>query len=524
MKRGERALKKEKGSQTMLLTAAFMAAATLASKVLGLIRDSLIAAFFATGMRADAFMAASKLPTTLFDMVIGGVISATFIPVFNDIITKKNKKEAMAFVNKFVTMILLITVAISVLGIIFADPLVNIIAPNYTGDKHDLTVKLTSIMFPMIIFTGLAFSFVGLLQSFGEYNIPSIISLVSNLAIIVYFVLFGKKFGVEGLAVTMLVAWSLQVAVQIPSLVKFKYKFRLDFKLNDPGIKQAILLAGPMLISTWVQPLYTIINSRLASGIDGAYSSLEYANRLYLIVTGVFSFVVTNLIFPKLSRSNASQNEKESHDLIMTSLRAIVIVIAPLTVGFMILSAPITSIIYQHGQFGADKVAIVSQALICYSVGMLGLAVNEILSKSFFSMQDSKTPMRNSILSMIFNIILAYILFGFLKTNGLALAAAGGSIFNAVLNAVCMFGKYPNMLKKSDIVSMAKVLVSAIIMAIVVFAVYKFMYNPDGSVIDMIMTCAVCGVLGVAVYAVSVYALGIEEIRKLLNKERNGKV
>ena len=503
----------------MLLTAAFMAAATLISKVLGLIRDSLIAAFFATGMRADAFMAASKLPTTLFDMVIGGVISATFIPVFNDIMTKRSKKDAMEFVNKFVTMILLITSLISILGIVFADPLVNLIAPNYTGDKHELTVKLTSIMFPMIIFTGLAFSFVGLLQSFGEYNIPSIISLVSNLAIIIYFVLFGKSFGVEGLAVTMLIAWSLQVAVQIPSLIKFKYKFRLDFRLKDPGIKQALLLAGPMLISTWVQPLYTIINSRLASGIDGAYSSLEYANRLYLIVTGVFSFVVTNLIFPKLSRANASDNAEESHNLIMTSLRAIAIVIAPLTAGFIILAAPITSIIYQHGEFGADKVTIVSQALMCYSVGMLGLAVNEILSKSFFSMQDSKTPMRNSILSMVFNIILAYILFGAFKTNGLALAAAGGSIFNAALNAVCMFRKYPDMLKKSDIATIVKVIISALIMAAVVFIVYKLLYNPAGNIISMIITCAVCAFLGIIVYAASVYFIGVEDIRKLI-KER----
>ena len=243
----------------MLLTAGFMAAATLVAKVLGLIRDSLIAAFFATGMQADAFMAASKLPTTLFDMVIGGVISATFIPVFNDIITKENKDSAVKFANKFITMILMITVLISLIGIVFADPLVNMIAPNYTGEKHELTVQLTSIMFPMIIFTGLAFSFVGLLQSFGEYNIPSIISLVSNLAIIIYFVLFGKKFGVQGLAVTMLVAWSLQVAVQIPSLIKFKFVYKPDFRLADPHIKQAILLAGPMLIRTWVPPLSTII-------------------------------------------------------------------------------------------------------------------------------------------------------------------------------------------------------------------------------------------------------------------------
>ncbi len=512
-------MSEENSGKKMLLTAGFMAAATFAAKLLGLIRDSLIAAFFATGMQADAFMAASKLPTTLFDMVVGGVISATFIPVFNDIMTKENKDSAMKFANKFVTVILMITVVISLLGIIFADPLVNIIAPEYTGDKHALTVSLTTIMFPMIIFTGMAFSFVGILQSFGEYNIPSIISLVSNLAIIIYFVLFGKKFGVKGLAVTMVIAWSLQVVVQIPSLIKFKFRYRPDFRLKDKHIKQALLLAGPMLISTWVQPLYTIINSRLASGIDGAYSSLEYANRLYLIVTGIFSFVVTNLIFPKLSRANASDNREEAQQLVMTSLKAIAIIILPLTAGFILLSNPVTSLIYEHGEFTSDKVVIVSQALSCYSIGMLGLAVNEILSKSFFSMQDSKTPMINSIISMVFNIVLAYILFNFLHVNGLALAAAGGSICNAVLNAVCIAKKCPGTVRAGDFGSIAKIIVSTLIMAAAVYGVYHLTAGRFTGFAGNVVVLAACGITGIAVYGALLWVLKVEEIRSLLNRK-----
>ena len=155
-------------------------------------------------------------------------------------------------------------------------------------------------MFPMVIFTGLAFSFVGLLQSFGEYNIPSIISLVSNLAIILYYVVFGKKFGIYGLSVTMVIAWSLQFIILIPWIKKFGSKVQADFKFKDPYIKQMLLLAGPMLISTWVQPLYSIVNQRFASNIDSAVTYIQQSNRLYIIVVGVFSFVVTNLIFPNL--------------------------------------------------------------------------------------------------------------------------------------------------------------------------------------------------------------------------------
>ena len=138
-----------------------MAGATFLAKLLALVRDSLIASFFGTGMEADAFMSASKAPTTLFDVVIGGVISATFIPVISSIMSKQSKKEAMEFANKFVTMVFLATLAISVFGMVFADQIASFVAPNYTGDKHALTAQLTFIMFPMIIFTGFAFSYVG---------------------------------------------------------------------------------------------------------------------------------------------------------------------------------------------------------------------------------------------------------------------------------------------------------------------------------------------------------------------------
>lgn len=507
-------MSKENGKK-LLRTAIFMMAATLLAKALGLVRDSFIGSFFGTGLEADAFMTASKAPTTLFDVVIGGVISATFIPVFNKIMSKRGQKEAMDFVNKFVTMVLIATVAISVFGIVFADQIVNFMAPNYAGDKHDLAVRLTSIMFPMIIFTGFAFSFVGFLQSMGEYNVPAIISLVSNAAIIVYFVLFGKKYGVVGLSVTMVIAWSLQVIVQIPSLIKLKYKFRLNFKLKDKNIKDALVLAGPMLISTWVQPLYSVVNSRLASGIDGAYSALELANRLYIIVTGVFSFVVTNLIFPKLAKANASDNAEEARSLIMTSLKAIVLVILPLTAGMIILAHPVTNIIYRRGEMTSESAALIAGILSCYCVGMLGLAVNEVLSKYFFSMNDSKTPMRNSILSMVFDVIMAYVLFALFKTYGLALAAAGGSIFNALLNGICMVRRQPGMIKRSDSVTFVKTLTATAIMAAAVFVIYRLIYNPDGEFLSQLMVCAVCGVVGVVIYAISLWILQVDEIRQL---------
>lgn len=503
----------------MLFTAGFMAMATLLSKALGLARDSMLTAYFGSGLESDAFITASTLPTMLFDVVIGGVISASFIPVFNDIMAKRGKSDAMRFVNKFVTLIVCISVLIAVFGIIFRSPLVTMQAPNYDIEKRNLASQLTAIMFPMIIFTGLAFSFVGLLQSFGEYNIPAIISLVSNAAIILYYIIFGKRFGVYGLAVTMVIAWSLQFLIQVPWIRKFGVHYRPDFRFKDNDIKEMLRLAGPMLISTWVQPLYNIVNQRFASNIDSAVTYIQQSNRLYIIVVGVFSFVVTNLIFPKLAKAVADNDMHEAKKLTVSSIRAIVLVIAPLMAGFMILSRPVSSIIYGYGKMGSEGVEAISTLLKFYSIGMLGLGLNEILSKAFFSLHDSRTPMINSIISMVVNIVLAFILYNFMSTNGLALATACGSIVNAALNWLCMARKYPGMIKRKDIWDMLKSVIAAVVMAAAVYMLYRLIGGRLVGLVGNIITCALCGGMGVIAYAVTAYAIGVDEIRMLVRKK-----
>ena len=501
-------------SQTnkMLKTAGFMTIATLLAKVLGMGRDMLIAAYFSTSYMGDAYMTATKLPTMLFDLVIGGVITASFIPVFTTVDGRDGKKEAFNFANKFIGMVMSVTVLISVLGILFSDTLIGVLAPEFSTQTAELASELSKIMFPMIIFTGLAFSFVGILQSHGEFNIPAMMSLVSNLAVIAYFPLFGKKYGVHGLAVSMLVAWSLQVIIQIPALKKTGYKFRPSLKLYDKNIKATLLLAGPLLVSTWVQPLYSIVNTRIASGIAGGVTMLEYANRLYTVMVGVFSFVVTNLVFPKLSRSNSENNREESNNLLVASIKAIVIVILPIMAGFIILSRPIVGVIYEHGAFNAEDATKTAMALSCYSVGMIGFSINEILSKAFFSEKNSKTPMFNAIISMVGNIILAYSLSPKLGINGLALATAGGSTINALLNYICMRRKHGRILKKSDVTSIIKTVISTALMAVCVLLTYNLIKNAAG----WLICCIVCAFTGVLVYGISCILFGIDEIKIVL--------
>lgn len=498
-------------SKKMLKTAGFMAIATFMAKALGLLRDMLIAAFFGTGIEADAYMTATRLPTTLFDIVIGGVISAAFIPVFNSVLEKKSKEKALEFANRFIGMVLMITGLIAVVGIMFSDNLISFMAPDFDIETHNLAKELTMIMFPMIIFTGLAFSFVGILQSFGEFNIPAIMSLVSNVAVIIYFIIFGKSFGVYGLSVTMLLAWALQVIIQIPSLVRFKFRFRPRINFKDKNIQSALKLALPMLISTWVQPLYTIVNTRLASGIYKGVSSLEYANRLYLVITGVFSFVITNLMFPKMSRANVTGKGDEAKGLLVMSLKLVTFVILPVMAVFVVLAKPIIAILYQHGGFLLEDTLRTGNALTFYSLGMIGMAYNEILSKSFFSMQNSKTPMINALVSMVVNIGVAYALSGAYGISGLAVATACGSTVNAVLNYLCIKKHYKTLFEKNDKGDIIKIVISAVIMVALMYVIYILIspYFELGFVSGIIIGLA-CGISGAVAYIVSCLVFRVE--------------
>ncbi|MBR5680459.1 MAG: murein biosynthesis integral membrane protein MurJ, partial [Clostridia bacterium] len=398
------------GRKSLARSAVLMGVIILFSKILGLYRDILVASAYGSTAEGVAYETASKLPITIFDFVLGGVVTAAFIPVYNAVAVKRGKEEAMSFCRSYLNLILLVTAVLTALGEIFAPWLVRFMAPDLAAATTALAVRLTRVMFPMVIFVGLAFSFVGFLQSEGEYNIPALISLVSNLIMTGYLLFLNGRFGIYGLSAAMLIGWFAQAAVQIPSAVKRGFRFRLTAPLNTPDIRRAARNTVPILIATWTTPLCAIINTRLASGIENgrAIIALGYANRLYLIIVGLFSFVATNLLFPTFARAAASGNAAESDRLTRTSLRTLIFIIAPIAAGVAALAVPFTGLIYERGVFTADDTALTAAALSMYAAGMLFSACGEVLTKAFFAAEKTKLPMIASLCSMLFNVGAVY--------------------------------------------------------------------------------------------------------------------
>lgn len=503
----------EKKRGSLLGTAAVMAVIILLSKILGLLRDILVAGAYGTTAPAIAYETASRLPILLFDLILGGVVSAAFIPIFSDLLVREGKKSAMRYAASYVNVISLLTGAITLLGIVFSSPLVRLLAPDLPPETHALAARLTQILFPMVICTGLAFAFVGILQSMGEFRIPALISLVSNSIMVAYLVFFSDRFGVTGLAVAMLIGWAAQAVVQIPSLIKFGFAPSLKAGVFTPDVCRSLKMALPILVGTWTQPICSLINTRFASALESgrAITALGYANRLYTILVGVFSFVATNLLFPYFSRASAEGNLSASRKMMMTSVKTLSFIIAPIAGGMIVLAEPLCAILYERGEFTAADTALTAQALRFFAVGMLFLAANEVLTKAFFAEKKPVLPMLSSLAAMAANIVFVILLAPY-GIGGIALASGLAVAVQCLINILFMKRRAEAKLPLADLLDLAKSVLSAGIMAVVLYFLRPHL--PEGRIVSTIIAVAI----GAALYVLFTVLLRSEEIRFILHK------
>ena len=357
---------KGKAGAKAVRTIGLMAVIIFLAKFMGLFREMLIANLYGQGMESDILNSATQIPLLFFDMVLGVAILSTFVPIFNRYLQRDGKARAMAFASNFITAVGGIAVLAAGLGILFAEPLVHLMVPGYAEvpGKVEQTAALLKILFPSIAFTAIAYIAVGILQSFGEFTIPSLISVVSNGVMILYLLVFGNRLGLVGVAVSMLVAWALQLVIQLPWLKKFGFRYTPRFDIRDPGLKEAALLALPVLVSSWVQPLCNVINMAFGSSLgDGAVSALNWANKIYIIMVGVFAYAITNFIFPRLSRMGTEEHAEGFAETTRTSVGWIIFIITLVSALFLALSEPIIKVVFERGAFTASSTAVTPSAL-----------------------------------------------------------------------------------------------------------------------------------------------------------------
>lgn len=512
----------EEQQKKNIRTVGMMMALTLLGKVLGLVRDMLLGHTFATGMAANAFLTASRIPRNFFDAIFASAISASFIPVFNEYLEKKGREETFRLSSAFITVMTLLTGVLSILGMMFAAPITALLADGFDGATAALCTELLRILFPLMLFTGLAFSLVGILQSLGEFNIPALLSAASNAVIIVYYLFFVDRFGIHGLAVAFLLGWLAQVLIQLPSLRSFGYRWQPS--LRHEGLHKIFLLAGPVLVSTWVQPLNLTVATRYASHITGGASALEYANTLYTIVAGVFVLSVANVIFPEMSRFAAHADDAAMGESISGTLSAMLFLLTPMAVGLATLSRGVVRLLYEWGAWGEESTALTAGALTFLSLGMLGYGVQIILSRAFYAEQKGLVPLLAGAVSVIANLILCQLLAPAFGIRGLAAASAVSLVLPALVLLIAAARRYRGIVTAATLVDFAKMLLSAAVMGAAVRGAFAALSGclGDGAV-SRALAVALPTMLGVVVYFVLSLLMKvstISQIKALLRRRK----
>lgn len=491
---------------------------TLLGKVMGLYRDHLLAIHYGMGMEASAFYTASRIPRVFFDAVFASAISACFIPVFSEYLESGGKKKAFEFSRAFLTVIGILTLVLTGVGMVFSEQFVALFADGYNAETAALAASLTRIMFPTVFFTGLAFSFVGILQSLDEFNIPALISAVSNAVIILYFWFLDGRFGVYGLAGAFLMGWLLQALVQLPALKRKGFSYAPRLELRSEGMGKVFALMGPVMVSTWVQPINLTINSKFGSRLfEGAgVSAIEYATNLYLVIAGVFILSVTNVIFPRLSRLAAGDKADAFRSTIRSTLHSCLFFVLPMSAGLMVVARPLISFVYGGGEFDAFSVEITSAALGWVSLGMAGYAVQNIMSRAYFARQRGREPLVAGALSIGVNILLCMALTEPMAVSGLAIASAVSSTVYALLLLLPMERRGEGILSRRFCLDLLKMLLATLLMSAAASFGGSAVSGLAAGKMGDLLTLGVSACVGVAAYFAAVSVLRLEEAQLCL--------
>lgn len=424
-----------------------MMAATVIAKLLGMLRSVLQASIYGTTAEANAFVAASKLPLAFFDMLLAAAVLGCFIPVYNSfagIDDVDRDEKADRFASVFLSFIILLCSILALVGILFADPLVSLIAGNLDFETHRLAVRLTRIMFPLVIFTGAAYTLVGVLQSKGSFIAPAMISAISNAGVVLYLALSGDRlgsFGIYGLAIAYLLSWLLQLLTLVVPLWRRGFKFRLSLDHKNPALRRAVKMAPPIIAGSWLSPAGVLLGQYFASrvalstDVSGATTIFDYANNIYVIIAGTLTYSICNYTFPKISRLAAEQNPEGFAACVRDGLRSALMIVIPFAAAALILAGEGVSIVYTRGAFTPDDARATAAALRPMLAVMPLFVVNELLSRVFYSQNLVRIPMYAALCGIIANFCvgLALIQAGVLGIAAVGAANAAGQVVSALV-------------------------------------------------------------------------------------------
>jgi len=427
-------------NKSILRSTGLIGILTVFSRILGFVRDVFIARIFGTGIAAEAFVVAFRIPNLMRELIGEGAANAVFVPVFCEYLVK-DKKELFRVVNILFNIIFFLLCFIIFLGIIFSLPIVKTIAPGFINDNYklNLTVRLTRLMFPYLLFIGLTAYAMGILNAFKEFALPAFGPALLNLSLIgacLFSAFFAEPIIV--LAWGVLIGGVLQLIIQVPSIYKKGFRFRFfEFQFKHPAVIKISKLLIPRFFGSAIYQLNVFMDTVFASLTrivgEGAVAAIYYANRIIQFPLAVFGISLSVAALPVMSLQVANADIEKLKNTLKFSLNIIFLITIPISMIICIFPYPIIKLLFEHGNFGSYSVAITASALLFYSLGLPFYALVKIMSSAFFSLKDTETPVKTTSFCLLLNILLNYILMHPLKVGGLALASSISSAINFFL-------------------------------------------------------------------------------------------
>ncbi|MCC7007879.1 MAG: murein biosynthesis integral membrane protein MurJ [Acidobacteria bacterium] len=517
-------------SQRLAKSAGIISAATLSSRMLGLVRDVVQGYFFATSAPADAFAVATRIPGLLRDLFAEGAMSAAFVPTIARYLQTGGKPAAWRLGSNVINGLLVVTGLLTVAGMVFTEPLVRFYASEYqaTPGKFELTVALARLTMPFLLLIAVAAAMMGMLNALRKFFVPAMSPAVFNVAFILATVtlvpLFGR-IGIEpvmALAVGMMAGGVAQIAAQWPLLRREGYRHAWTLDPRDPGLREVLMLMGPGAIGVAAAQINLLVNTWLATRVEGAASALQYAFRMMYMPTGIFGVAIATAAIPDLARHAASEAYADMRGTLSSGLRLMLVLSVPATVGLMVLSTPIVELIYQWGAFGPQDTAKVASSLLFYAPGIIGYSIVKLASPSFYSMRDARTPVIVALATIGINLLLNLSLYSVMSFQGLALGTAIAANLNAASLLYLLSRRLDGIDARRVGVSFAKIALASALMGLVTYFVEGWLHARFASPTLVARGIRVGGAIatGIGTLAAAAWILHIDEFRQAVARVR----
>ncbi len=411
---------------------------TLASRILGIVRDVLVARIFGAGMATDAFFVAFKLPNLLRRLFAEGAFSQAFVPIFGEYKNRRGHDETKLLVDHVTTLLAIILFVVTLIGVIAAPILVYISAPGFaaTPEKFDLTVQLLRISSPYLFFISLVAVASGILNTYNKFWVPAFTPILLNLCFIGAALWLAPYFNppIMALAWAVFVAGFVQLAFQLPFLKKIGMLPTMRLNLKDAGVWRIIKQMGPAVFGVSISQISLIINTIFASFlVAGSVSWLYYADRLMEFPAGVLGAAIATILLPSLSKHHSNGHLVEYSRLLDWGLRLTFMLTLPAALALGMIAVPLLATLFQHGAFTAHDVLMTRNALVGYSVGLIGILSVKVLAPGFYARQDIKTPVKIGVITLLATQAMNLLFIGWLQHAGLALAIGLGSCLNSAI-------------------------------------------------------------------------------------------